>query len=71
MQRGCLVFGILIASIATAMCQNVLQFTGVNATPQKSVILHWQSNTNEIYGIEYADTLIDTNTGNNDMETAL
>jgi hypothetical protein len=43
--------------------QNTLQFTSVNTTPEKAVQLHWASNSNEVYEIDYADSLIDTNTG--------
>jgi hypothetical protein len=54
--------GIVLISIGQGFCQNTLQFTGVNATPEKAIQLHWASNTNEVYEIDYADSLIDTNT---------
>ena len=41
----------------------MLQFTGASATPEHAIQLHWASNSNELYQIQYADSLIDTNTG--------
>jgi Family of unknown function (DUF6345) len=52
-----------LISTINGFCQNSLLFTNVNATPEKSIILTWQSNTNEFYEIDYADSLLDTNTG--------
>jgi len=43
--------------------QNDTDFTSANATPEKAIQLYWNSNTNELYEIDYADSLIDTNTG--------
>jgi hypothetical protein len=40
-----------------------LKFTGVNATAEGAIQLHWASNPNEYYEIDYADSIIDTNTG--------
>lgn len=51
------------ASLNHGYCQNTLQFTSVNATPENAMQLHWQGNSNEIYEIDYATSLIDTNTG--------
>jgi hypothetical protein len=52
----------VLGGVATH-AQNTLQFTSVNATPEKAMQLHWASNSNEVYEIDYADSLIDTNTG--------
>ena len=54
---------ILVDSLGRCLGQTDCQFTGVNATPEKAIQLHWVSNTNEVYEIDYADSLIDTNTG--------
>jgi hypothetical protein len=56
---GALVLALTINTFA----QNTLQFTSVNATPENAIQLHWASNTNEVYKVDYADALIDTNTG--------
>ena len=45
------------ALASTGFAQNNLQFTGVNATPEKAIQLHWASNTNEVYEIDYANAL--------------
>jgi hypothetical protein len=58
-----LLFGILVAFAGHSFCQNTLRFTSVNVTPEKAIQLHWASNTNEVYEIDEADALIDTNTG--------
>jgi len=47
----------------TARGQNVLQFTGAKATQEGAITLSWASNSNEVYEVDYADSLIDTNTG--------
>jgi len=43
--------------------QNTLRFTGINVTPEGAIQLHWAGNSNEIYEIDEADALIDTNIG--------
>jgi len=53
--------GILFSHLTFA--QNALQFTGVTATPEDAIQLSWASNSNEVYEVDYADSLIDTNTG--------
>jgi len=55
--------GTVLISISQGFCQNTLHFTGVNATAENAMQLHWASNTNEIYEIDEADALVDTNTG--------
>jgi hypothetical protein len=57
---GCMFACCLISAL---QAQTNLQFTSVNATPENAIQLHWASNTNELYQIQYADALIDTNTG--------
>jgi Family of unknown function (DUF6345)/FlgD Ig-like domain/Bacterial Ig domain len=58
------IMGCAVMAITAKMsAQTNLQFTSVNATPERAIQLHWQSNSNEIYEIDYADALIDTNTG--------
>ncbi len=54
---------LVLASPTEMSAQTNLQFTSVNVTPEKAIQLHWVSNTNEVYEIDYADALIDTNTG--------
>lgn len=39
------------------------QFTGISATGEGAIQLHWVSQSNEIYEIDEADSLLDTNTG--------
>ncbi|MGH7989706.1 MAG: hypothetical protein ACREDS_05855, partial [Limisphaerales bacterium] len=56
-------FGVSLIALGQSFGQNTLQFTGVNATPEKAIQLHWASNTNEIYEIDETDSLIGTNTG--------
>jgi len=51
----------LIAPLAFG--QNTLQFTGASATQEGAILLNWASNSNEVYEVDYADSLIDTNTG--------
>jgi hypothetical protein len=43
--------------------QTNLQFTGINVTDEGAIQLHWTSQSNELYEIDEADALIDTNTG--------
>jgi len=52
---------VLSASVAGA--QNALQFTGVSATEEGAIRLAWQSESNTVYRIDYADRLIGTNIG--------
>jgi hypothetical protein len=61
--RSLAVFTALAALVSVTYAQNTIQFTSVNATSEKAVQLHWASNSNELYEVDYADSLIDTNTG--------
>lgn len=55
-----------VLSVCLANAQNTLQFTSANTTSENAIQLHWASNTNEVYRIEYADQLA----GNEDGSTA-
>ncbi len=57
--------GCIIALCLTSKleAQTNLQFTGINATDEGAIQLHWRSQSNELYEIDKADALIDTNTG--------
>lgn len=59
------VLAILITSIGHGFCQTNLQFTDVNTTSENAIQLHWASNSNEVYEIDYADQLA----GNEDGST--
>ena len=37
--------------------QTNLQFTSASATSEKAIQIHWTSNTNELYEVDYADSL--------------
>jgi hypothetical protein len=66
MKWAVLVFGFLVTSTGQGFSQNALAFTSVNATPDNHIQLHWASNSNEVYEIDYADQLA----GNPDGSTA-
>ena len=40
-----------------------LNFNAISSTSEGAIRLSWNSTTNEVYEIDYADSLIDTNTG--------
>ena len=61
---GALSLGLLLTQ--STFGQTNLHFTAVVATPERAIQLHWASNTNEIYEIDYADQLA----GNADGSTA-
>ena len=58
---GLTVLAVLMVCVANA--QNHLQFTGISATDEGAICLTWASVSNEVYEIDEADALIDTNTG--------
>jgi hypothetical protein len=58
-----LLFGVLLASFSQSFGQTNIQFTGINVTDEGAIQLHWSSQSNELYEIDEADALIDTNTG--------
>jgi hypothetical protein len=51
-KSAAVLFGIFVASLGHSFCQNTLQFTGVNATSEKAIQLHWASNSNEVYQVD-------------------
>jgi hypothetical protein len=58
----------VIASLAILSCtlataQTNLNFNSVSVTVEGAIRLSWNSTTNEVYEIDYANDLIDTNTG--------
>lgn len=57
---GALLVGLPAPSIAQS---NNLDFNSVSATVEGAIHLSWNSTSNEVYEIDYADSLIDTNTG--------
>ncbi|MGH7990741.1 MAG: hypothetical protein ACREDS_11210 [Limisphaerales bacterium] len=56
---GALGLGLTINGLA----QTNLQFTSVSRTDEGAIQLHWASQSNHVYEIDEADSLIDTNTG--------
>jgi hypothetical protein len=66
LNRSAAIFALIAASISQGFTQNTLQFTGVNSTSDNHIQLHWASNSNEVYEIDYADVLA----GNSDGSTA-
>src|SRR5882724_9354409 len=56
---------LLLVSAVQTFGQNELQFTSVTMTSEKAIQLHWASNTNEVYEIDFADELA----GNDDGTT--
>ena len=57
--------GAIIAAIITlaGSANAQLQFTGARATEEGAIILNWQSESNTVYRIEYADQLQDISQG--------
>ncbi len=58
---GVLLLGLLLTQHTFG--QSALQFTGISATDEGAIRLTWISQPNEVYEIDEADALIDTNTG--------
>lgn len=54
-QSAVLLFGILIASLGLSFGQTNLRFTGVNATLENAIQLHWASTNHELYAIQCAN----------------
>jgi hypothetical protein len=61
--------GALLIPISQSFCQTNLQFTGINATVENAIQISWASQSNHIYQIQCADSLIDTNTGSTTWKT--
>lgn len=60
--------GLVVAfALALTLHSNVraqeLRFTDVRATEERAVQIHWQSETNTVYRVEYADELLDVSLG--------
>jgi hypothetical protein len=60
--------GILILAVLDLITQPVirqtnLNFNSVSVTSDGAILLSFDSASNEVYTIQYADSLIDTNTG--------
>ena len=57
---------VAIAALAVSSVLNAqtnLNFNGGSATVEGAVSISWNSTPNEYYEIDYADSLVDTNTG--------
>ncbi len=54
-QSAVLLFGILITSLGLSFGQTNLRFTGVNATLENAIQLHWASTNHELYAIQCAN----------------
>jgi hypothetical protein len=62
--------GALVLVLTTnVFAQTNLQFTGVSATDEGAIRLSWASTNHEIYAVQCADALIDTNTGSITWQT--
>jgi hypothetical protein len=55
--------GLVLASLGQCLGQTNLQFTGISVTGEGAMHLAWSSVSNELYEVDEADALIDTNTG--------
>ena len=60
---GAVAFVLLLTPAVHTFGQNALQFTATKATDEGAIHLEWASQSNHVYQIQCADTLIDTNTG--------
>jgi hypothetical protein len=56
-----IITALVVLSPSLAHAQNPIIFTSATATPENAILLNWQSNTNEIYEIDEADSLLETN----------
>ncbi len=68
---GRLIVGCLFTCCLTLKIygQTNLQFTSIHATVEGAIQPYWASQSNHIYQIQYADSLIDTNTGSTTWNT--
>jgi hypothetical protein len=69
MEKIVLISVISLISIGQGVCQNTPQFTGISATDEGAIRLSWTSTNHEVYQIQCADALIDTNTGSITWQT--
>ena len=53
-----LLFGILMALLGQSVGQTNLKFTGINATLENAIQLHWASTNHELYAIQCANAFI-------------
>ena len=67
MGSAALGLGLLLAQ--SVFGQTNLKFTAVAATDEKAIRLTWASQSNEVYQVQCADSLIDTNTGTTTWQT--
>lgn len=58
----------LAAGISQGLSQNPLAFTSVNATVENAIELHWASNSNEVYEIDYANALATNTDGSTEWQ---
>src|ERR1017187_5514034 len=61
MTKPAAILTVVITLAAQANAQ--LQFTGVRATVENAIQLYWQSDSNALYEIDYADQLVDASLG--------
>ena len=61
--KGILLIALLLLPFTRANAQSPISITDIRATEEGAIRLHWQSDAKAIYDIQYADTLIDTNSG--------
>ena len=64
---GALSLGLLLTQ--STFGQTNLHFTAVSATDEGAIRLSWTSQSNEVYQVQCADALIDTNTGSITWQT--
>ena len=62
-KMAALLFGVLLASFSQSFGQTNLQFTGISVTDEGAMHIAWSSTNHEVYEVDEADALIDTNTG--------
>lgn len=62
-KSAALLVGLVLASLGQCLGQTNLQFTGISVTDEGAMHLAWSSVSNELYEVDEADALIDTNTG--------
>jgi hypothetical protein len=55
--------GIVLASLGQSFGQTNLQFTAIAQTDEGAIRLAWASQSNHVYQVQCADTLLDTNNG--------
>jgi hypothetical protein len=61
--RSCAVFTAIAGLVSVANAETNLDFNNVSVTAEGAISLSWNSTPKEYYEIDFADSLIDTNTG--------